>query len=82
MDTGIINLFSRFYCRHSEMTSKYNIDLNTLLQEGLSEPDFYGDLKYKFKKIDRRADFRNKLKKIVPRYKRIGYNCYSAKENH
>ena len=77
------------------MTSKYNIDLDTLLQEGLSEPDFYGDLKYKFrkidrrsdfwnklKKIDRRSDFWNKLKKIVPRYKRIGYNCYSAKENH
>ena len=34
--------------RHSESVVKYNIGLKTLLQQGISEPIFYGDLVYKF----------------------------------
>ena len=45
--------------------SKYNVGLKTLLLEGLSEPEFYGDLVYKFRKI---------IGKIFVRYKKIGYN--------
>ena len=30
--------FSKFYHRHSELIVKYNIGLNTLLQQGISEP--------------------------------------------
>ena len=33
------------------MVSKYNVRLKTLLLQGLSEPEFYGDLVYKFKKV-------------------------------
>ena len=47
----IRNAFSKFYHRHSELTVKYNIGLKTLLQQGISEPIFYGDLIYKFKPI-------------------------------
>ena len=36
--------FSKFYRRHYELISKYNVGLKTLLNEGLSEPEFYGDL--------------------------------------
>ena len=43
--------FSEFYRRHYELISKYNVGLKTLLSEGLSEPEFYGDLVYKFKKL-------------------------------
>ena len=43
--------FSKFYRRHYELISKYNVGLKTLLNEGLSEPEFYGDLVYKFKKL-------------------------------
>ena len=43
--------FSKFYHRHSELIDKYNIGLKTLLQQGISEPIFYGDLVYKFKRI-------------------------------
>ena len=43
--------FSKFYHRHSELIVKYNIGLNTLLQQGISEPIFYCDLVYKFKRI-------------------------------
>ena len=43
--------FVKFYHRHSELIVKYNIGLKTLLQQGISEPIFYGDLVYKFKRI-------------------------------
>ena len=43
--------FSKFYHRHSDLIVKYNIGLKTLLQQGISEPIFYGDLVYKFKGI-------------------------------
>ena len=49
--------FSNFYRRHYELISKYNVGLKTLLGEGLSEPEFYGDLVYKFKKLIGRNDF-------------------------
>ena len=42
--------------------------------QGLSEPEFYGDLVYKFKKIVGRVDFCDQFRKIIVRYKRIGYN--------
>ena len=38
------------------------------------QPEFYGDLVYKFKKIVGRADFSDQFRKIIVRYKRIGYN--------
>ena len=43
--------FSTFYHRHSELIVKYKIGLKTLLQQGISEPIFYVDLVYKFKRI-------------------------------
>ena len=42
--------FSKFYHRHYELVSKFSVGLKTLLHQGLSEPEFYGDLVYKFKK--------------------------------
>ena len=36
----------------------------TLLHQDLSEPEFYGDLVYNFKKIVGRADFSDQFKKI------------------
>ena len=65
--------FSKFYCRHYELVSKFNVGLKTLLHQDLSEPEFYGDLVYKFKTIVGRADFLISSK-IIVRYKRIGYN--------
>ena len=66
--------FSKFYRRHYELVSKFNVGLKTLLHQGLSEPEFYGDLVYKFKKIVGRADFSDQFRKIIVRYKRIGYS--------
>ena len=60
--------FSKFYHRRSELIVKYNIGLNTLLQQGISEPIFYGDLVYKFKRIVGKSNFSDQFKKIIKRY--------------
>ena len=43
--------FSKFYRRYYELVSKFNVGLKTLWHQGLSEPEFYCDLVYKFKKL-------------------------------
>ena len=45
------NTFCKFYTRHYELISKCNVWLKTLLREGLSEPEFCGDLVNIFKKL-------------------------------
>ena len=40
--------FSKFYRRHHELVSKFNVGLKSLLHQ--SEPELYDDLVYKFKK--------------------------------
>ena len=49
-------------------------DLFFILYQGLSEPEFYGDLVYKFKNFLGRADFSDQFKNIIVRYKRNRYN--------
>lgn len=66
--------FSKFYRRHYDLIAKYDVDLKTLLRQGLSEPDFYGDLVYKFKKILGSDNFSEQFRKIISKYKKIGYN--------
>ena len=66
--------FSKFYRRHYELISKYKVGLKTLLGEGVSEPEFYIDLVYKFKKLIGRKDFSFQFRKFITRYRRIGYN--------
>ena len=52
-------VFSKFYRRHYELISKFNVGLKSLLHQGLSEPEFYGDLHvvYKLKKNRGMTDF-------------------------
>ena len=66
--------FSKFYRRHFDIVSEYNVGLKSLLLQGLSTPEFYGDLVYKFRKIIGKNDFPYHFKKIIVRYKKIGYN--------
>ena len=65
---------SKFYRRHYELISKFNVGLKTPLREGLSEPKFYVDLVYKFKKFIGRNGFYFQFRKIITRYRHIGYN--------
>ena len=49
--------FSKYYRRHSALLEKYSVSLKTLLQQGISEPEFYGDLVYRFRKIVGKSNF-------------------------
>ena len=52
---GTINFakvfFSKFYRQYYDLISKFNVRRKSLLRQILSEPDFYGGLVYKLKKI-------------------------------
>ena len=65
--------FSKFYRRHSALVEKYSVSLKTLLQHFISEPEFYGDLVYRFRNILGKSDFFEQFRKLINRYKRIGY---------
>ena len=40
----------------------------------LSEPIFYGDLVYEFKRIVGKPNFSDQFKKLIKRYIKVGYN--------
>ena len=61
--------FSKFCRRHYDLVSKFNTGLKSL-----SELEFYGDFAYKFKKIVSPTHFSDHFRKIIIRYKRIGYS--------
>ena len=68
--------FLKFYRRHYmyELISKFNVGLKSLLHQGLSEQEFYGDLVYKFKNIMGRNDFSDQFRKLIICNKRIDYD--------
>ena len=61
--------------------SNFNVEVKTLLCEGLSEPAFYGDSVYKFKNLRRERFFVSAQKKIITRYRRIEYNLNSMRQS-
>ena len=71
---NIRKAFSKLYRRHHKLIAKFNVGLKSLLPQGLSEKEFYGDLVYKFKKIMRRTEFSDQFRIIIIRHKRIGYD--------
>ena len=66
--------FSKFYRRHFELIEKYHVSPKKLMQQGISNPEFNGDLVYKSKKIIGNPNFSNLLKRIVNRFKRAEYS--------
>ena len=50
--------------------------MRKFLQQGISEPEFYGDLVYRIRKIMGKSNFSEQFRKLINRYKRIGYNPY------
>ena len=53
--------FSKFYRGYS--TEKYSVSLKTLPQQGISKPEFYGDLVYRFWKIVGKSSFSEQFRK-------------------
>ena len=50
----------------------FKLDLNLSCPKGFSEPEFYGDLEYKLKKIVGCYIFSAQFIKIISNYKKIG----------
>ena len=65
--------FSKFYRRHFELIENYHVSLKKLIQQGICNPEFYGDLVYKLKKIIGNPNFSDLFKRIVNRFRRAGY---------
>ena len=52
-----------------------------IFSNGCLEPEFYGDLIYKFKRVVRRTDFSDQFRKIIVRYKRIGNDMNAMQQS-
>ena len=59
--------FSKFYRRHSALLEN-SVSLKTFQQQGISEPEFYGDLVYRFRKIVGKSDFSEQFRKLINLY--------------
>ena len=57
--------FSKFYRRHCALVERYSVSLKTLLQKGISEPEFYGDLVYRFRKIVEKSNFSDQFRHLL-----------------
>ena len=66
--------FYKFYRRHFELIEKYHVSLKKLMQKGICNPEFYGDLVYKSKKVIGNPNISYLFKRIVNRFKRAGYS--------
>ena len=53
---------------------EYSVSLKIRQQQGISEPEFYGDLVYRFRKNVGKSNFSEQFRKLINRYKRIGYS--------
>ena len=82
---GIINFaktFSKFYRRYYDLISKFQVALKALLHQGFSEPDFYGDLVYKLKKIVGSNNFSAQFIRIIPIIKRLAITLMYCNRLH
>ena len=73
--------FSKFFRRYHNLVSKFKIGLHQLLLQGVSQPEFFGDIIYRFRKIKGQPNFTEKLHKIIKRYKSKGYNLFAIKQS-
>ena len=64
----------RHFSRGDKRTREVIPVPDSLSKETTFETEFYGDLVYKFKKLIGSNDFSFQFRKIITRYRRIGYN--------
>ena len=74
--------FSKFYRRYYDLIPKFQVGLKSLLRHGLSEPEFYGDLVYKLKKIVGPNNFQRSSLKQFPIIKRLAITLMYCNRLH
>jgi hypothetical protein len=65
--------FRKFYNRSSVLLSKYQSNLKTFLNNGISHPFFYGDVVYSLRKIKNQQFFNDRIIKIINKFLKRGY---------
>ena len=63
-------------------SNKFKVRLKSLLQQGLSEPEVYGDFLYELRKDVSRADCSDQFRKVIILYKPNEYNMYVIQHLH
>ena len=71
---NFVRRFRNFYRRHSALIETCSVSLKTLLQQAISESVYCRDLVYRFRKIVGKSNFSEQFRKVINRYKRIGYS--------
>ena len=66
--------FTKFYNRNLPIISKYKCSLKTLLRQGISHPEFYGDVIYKLRKILGHTYFQKLFIKRIKKFVKTGYD--------
>lgn len=65
---------AKTYYRNFELFSNYNTPLKSLLRQGISNPDFYGDVLYRLRKILDHVHFHTIFTKLLKRFIKRGYD--------
>ena len=66
--------FAKFYRRNADLVGKYNTSLKSLLQDGVAQPEYYGDVYYRLRKIKGSSEFSDRFTKLIRKYIGMGYN--------
>ena len=74
--------FSKFYRQYYDLIYKFQVELKSLLRQRLSEPEFYGDLVYKLKKIGGSNYFSAQFIKIISHYKKMAITLMYCNRLH
>ena len=82
MNSSQCGFVSKFYRRYYDLISKFQVGLKSLLRQGLSEPDFYGDFVYKLKKIVGSNNFSAQFIKIISIIKRLAISLMYCNRLH
>ena len=69
---GLRGAFSRFCRGHGALLEKCSVGLKTLLQQGISEPEFCGDLVCGFGGVVGGSDFSEQFGELIDRFRRVG----------
>ena len=67
--------FVKFFKRNGDLVEKYNTSLRTLLQQGISHPEFYGDVIYRLRKMVGSDNFSDRFIKCIRKFVRKDYLC-------
>jgi hypothetical protein len=65
--------FVKFFTRNGDLVGKYNTSLKTLLQQGITHPEFYGDVVYKLRKVVGSDNFSDRFIKCIRGFVRKNY---------